>query len=706
MAWHWDRPVLLLTDPGGVLLSELLGQPLDVAFSLRLAINLSAGIAQVHGRSVIHKDIKPSNVFVDSLTGRSWLTGFGIASRLPRERQSPEPPEVIAGTLAYMAPEQTGRMNRSIDSRSDLYSLGITFYEMLTGSLPFTASDPMEWVHCHLARQPIPPRERATNIPNAVSAIIMKLLAKTAQERYQTAGGVGRDLRRCLDEYLRSSGVTEVQEEILELALGEHDVPDRLLTPETLYGRASEIETLLTAFDRIVAGGCTELVLVSGYSGIGKSSVVNELHKRLVPSRGLFAAGKFDQYKRDVPYATLVQAFQNLLRPLLTKSEAELGRWRDALSEALDPNGRLVVDLVPELKLIIGQQPPVAELTPHDAQRRFHLVFRRFISVFARPEHPLALFLDDLQWLDAATLELLEDLLTGADMQHLMLIGAYRNNEVNFAHPLARKLEAIRRDGGKVQEIILAPLAQQDLERLVADSLHCKMERATPLARLIHEKTAGNPFFAIQFLSELAEEGLLTFDHAEAGWIWDLNRIHAKGYTDNVVELMVGKLNRLPVQTQKAVQELACLGNGTDIATVVSVHGTSQKQVHLDLWEALRLELITHSEGSYAFIHDRIQEAAYFATSGTFARPLASPYWSLPPGKHDPKRDRGRSFRNCQPVQFGEYPDFRSQREGFGGRVELSCRKESQGVCCLQLGLYLSLSRDDPGGRGRVGAQV
>ena len=326
------RTMLVVKYTGGEPLDRLIGQPMEIGRFLRLAVGLSAALGRLHGGGLIHKDIKPANMLVDSETGRAWLTGFGIASRLPRERQSPEPPEFIAGTLAYMAPEQTGRINRSVDSRSDLYSLGVTFYEMLTGSLPFTASDPMEWVHCHIARHPEIPSDLLRSVPTAVSAITMKLLRKTVEERYQTAAGVESDLRRCLAEW-------ETQGLIHDFALSEHDTPDRLLIPEKLYGRDREIDTLLTAFDRIVAGGRPELVLVSGYSGIGKSAVVNELHKPLVPPRGLFASGKFDQYKRDIPYATLAQAFQSLIRPLLSKKEDDLRKWRDALRDALDPNG-------------------------------------------------------------------------------------------------------------------------------------------------------------------------------------------------------------------------------------------------------------------------------------------------------------------------------------------------------------------------------
>jgi PAS domain S-box-containing protein len=598
------RMTLVLEDPGGAPLDRLLGRPLDVSHFLRVAIPLTGALRRVHERGLIHKDIKPANILVDAASGGVWLTGFGIASRLPREHQVPAPPEVIAGTLAYMAPEQTGRMNRSVDSRSDLYALGVTFYEMLTGGLPFTAADPMEWVHCHIARQPAPPNERVAGVPGPLSAIVMKLLAKTAEQRYQTAAGVEADLRRCLAAW-------ESYGRIDQFPLGEHDGSDRLLIPERLYGREREIDILLASFDRVVANGTLEVVLVSGYSGIGKSSVVNELHKALVPPRGLFASGKFDQYKRDIPYTTLGQAFQSLVRALLTQSEAELGRWRDALREALGPNGQLIVNLAPELELVIGKQPPVADLPPQDAQNRFQMVFRRFVGVFARKEHPLALFLDDLQWLDTATLDLLAHLVTRSEVRHLLLVGAYRDNEVSPSHPLLRTLGAIRHAGTFVHEISLAPLAREDLRRLIADTLSCTPGRAAPLAQLVHEKTGGNPFFAIQFISALAEEGLLRFDHDAARWRWELDRLRAKGYTDNVVDLMVGRLTRLPVETQAALQQLACLGNVAEITMLSIVLGKSNDDIRSDLWDAVRLDLVKHLEGSYKFIHDRVQEAAY-----------------------------------------------------------------------------------------------
>jgi PAS domain S-box-containing protein len=598
------RTMLVLEDAGGEPLELLLGAPMEMGRFLSLAIEITRSLGRLHQRGLVHKDIKPANILVNGAVGDVRLTGFGIASRSPRERQLPRPPETIAGTLAYMAPEQTGRMNRSIDFRSDLYALGGTFYQMLTGALPFAAVDPMEWVHCHLARRPPAPAERLNDIPATVSAIVAKLLAKRAEDRYQTVAGLERDLRGCKIQW-------EAEGRIDDFPLGEHDTSDRLLIPEKLYGRRREVDTLLASFNRVVSGGAPELVLVSGYSGIGKSSVVNELQPVLVPPRGLFASGKFDQYKRDIPYSTLAQAFRSLIRPLLGKSEAELVHWRRALRDALGSNAALIVDLVPEVKLIMGEPPPVPELPPRDEQRRFQLVLRQFIGVFARPEHPLALFLDDLQWLDAATLDLLEDLLSRSELRNLLLIGAYRDNEVSAIHPLMRKLDAIKAAGRNIEEITLGPLGREHLAQLLADTLRCDSKRSAPLARLVHKKTGGNPFFAIQFISSLADERMLTFDHDAARWFWDFEQIHAKSYTDNVVDLLVAKLARLPAKTQLALQQMACLGNAAEVTMHAIVLGTSTEDVHAAQSEAVRQGLVERLEGSYKFIHDRVQEAAY-----------------------------------------------------------------------------------------------
>ncbi|MGF6171639.1 PAS domain S-box-containing protein [Pseudomonas moraviensis] len=598
------RVRLLFDDPGGEPLSRLLVAPLAIETCLEMAVNIAKALGHLHQRGLVHKDLKPQHILVLCRDGAARLTGFGLTSRVPRERQAPTPPETIAGTLAYMAPEQTGRMNRSIDSRSDLYAFGVSLYQMLTGSLPFSANEPMEWVHCHIARLPMPACERVATVPPMLSRVVMKLLAKTAEERYQTAAGVEHDLRRCLDDW-RRAGLIET------FTLNEQGAFERLLIPEKLYGREHEVQTLNDAFTGVVQTGAPALVLVSGYSGIGKSSVVSELHKVLVPTRGLFAAGKFDQYQRDVPYSTLVQAFQGLVRTLLGKRAEVLAQWREALLRALEPNARLITDLIPELKLIIGEPPAVPELEPQQAQQRFLLVLQRFIGVFAQAEHPLALFLDDLQWLDAATLDLLEDLLSRAEIPHLLLVGAYRDNEVDRDHPLSRTLTALRQAGVQIDEIRLAPLAGAHIEQLISESLRCPPASIVALARLVLDKTAGNPFFVIQFLYALAEEKLLIYEPERNRWRWDVHLINGKGYTDNVVDLMVGKLARLPLQTRQALQQLACLGNVARFDTLATVLGVPVPHVHAAVWPAVRLELVERQDGAYRFVHDRIHEAAY-----------------------------------------------------------------------------------------------
>src|ERR1700760_3732912 len=601
---HNGRIALALEDPGGTPLDRLLGRPLDVLHFLRIAIPLAGALRHVHERGLIHKNIKPANVLVNGATGAVKFTGFGIASRLARERQAPDPPETIAGTLAYMAPEQTGRMNRSVDSRSDLYALGVTFYELLTGALPFTAADPIELIHSHIAREPVPPGELASAVPAPLSMIVMKLLAKTAEERYQTAAGVEADLRKCLTAW-ESIG------RIDPFPLGLEDASERLMIPEKLYGREREIATLLAAFDRVVMHGGSELVLVSGYSGIGKSSVVNELHKVIVLPRGIFISGKFDLRLRDTPHSTLAQAFQGPIQQLLNGHTNNIARWRDAIKEAVGNQGRLLTDLIPDLVRLIGPQPTVAVLSPVDAEPRFQTVFQRFVGVFARAEHPLVIFVDDLQWLDPATLTLIEYLLLHPDTRHLLLIGAYRDNEVDSAHPLMLKLEALRRAGAKVDRIVLGPLSVDNVNQLLCDALRRAPDEMRPFAELVHKRSRGNPFFAGQFLTSLAEEALVEFDPHSRPWTWNIDALGDKKLSDNPVDLMIGRLRRLSPEAQEALKLLACLGNHADFTTLAKLRSESDEAMHASFRDAVRAGAAVPREGSYRFFHDRVQEAAY-----------------------------------------------------------------------------------------------
>jgi diguanylate cyclase (GGDEF)-like protein/PAS domain S-box-containing protein len=584
-------------------LTGLLQPPVDLTTFFPIATGIAAALSQVHRYGLVHKEIKPENIFATT-AGQVKLSGFGVASKLTCEQQSPAVPEFMLGSLAYMAPEQMGRMNRTVDFRSDLYALGVTFYQMMTGQLPFTATDPMKWLHCHVTLQPKPPREHLKTIPEPLSDIVMKLLTKNAEERYQTTEDLKADLEHCFDEWRKHGHITP-------FPLEARDIPRRLPIPEKLYGREREMETLLAAFNRVVAGGKPELALISGYTGVGKSAVVTELHKALVAPRGLFASGKFDQYKRGIPYATFAQAFKMLIHPLLGKSEADLEGWRRALQEALEPNGQLIVNLVPELKFIIGEQPPVPELEPQQLKARFQLVFRRFIGVFARPEHPLVLFIDDMQWLDTATLDLIENLLIQEDVQHLFLIGAYRDNEVGPDHPLTRKLVTICKAEAPATEIKLAPLTPADLTQMVMDSLHCELDRAVPLTELVQTKTAGNPFFTIQLLKTLTQKGLVYFDHDEGRWSWDLHRIQAKEHPDNIASLMAAKLTALPNNAQRALQQLACLGTTAQTQTLSLVLEAPEEEVATALQEAVDQEFIQRCGDTYSFVHDRVHEAAY-----------------------------------------------------------------------------------------------
>ncbi|XYI04115.1 AAA family ATPase [Sorangium sp. So ce1128] len=598
------QPALVVEDFGGRPLDQLQGGPMPLERFFPLALRVTAALAELHRHQVIHKDIKPQNLLYNPDTGELKITDLGIASRAPRESQDLTHAGLIEGSLAYMAPEQTGRMNRWIDERTDLYSLGVTFYEMLTGTLPFQANDPVEWVHCHIAQNPVPPHAIVPSVPPLLSAVVLKLMAKAAEDRYQSALGLRHDLDECFARW-RESGV------IHAFALGRRDLSHRFQVPQRLYGREREIEALRAAFARVVARGRPELVLVSGYSGIGKSSLVAELHKPVVRERGSFLSGKCDQYQRDIPYLPFLQAFRGLLQEILGASEDQVERFRQRLREALGPHGRLLADVLPEIERLVGPQAPMPELPPAEAQSRLHATLQRFVAAIAQREHPLVLFLDDLQWADAASLKLLEQLVTYTDAAHLLLVGSYRDNEVGPAHPLELTLADAKKRGAVVSDIVLAPLSAAHVGALVAEAVHASAEQVEPLARLVHEKTGGNPFFVLQFLIALHQEGLISLDAEAGAWRWDIAAIREKGFTDNVVELMAGKLLRLSVPTQDALKLAACLGNRLDLDTLAVVAKRPAAELREALEEAVREGLILCRGGTYRFLHDRVQQAAY-----------------------------------------------------------------------------------------------
>jgi len=602
---HPHRSSAGAASPASRPLEELLGEPFATRRFLELAIPIASALADVHAQGVIHKDVKPQNILVDEPARRVWLTGFAVASRIPGARQVPKNPALIEGTLPYMAPEQTGRMNRGVDRRADLYALGITFYRMLTGRHPFTAHDPLEWVHCHLARLPVPASEVLPSVPPMLSSIVTKLLEKAAEDRYQSAAGLRLDLERCLDAWVARGSVDP-------FPLAQIDVSDRFSIPEKLYGRESQTTALLQGFARMAESGRAALVVVSGEPGCGKSSLVSQIWGPTLRQRGLLAAAKFDQYQQDVPYSTLIGAFRSVVLELLTEPEDRLAAWRRALADALGPLAQVVAELVPELTLVVGHQAPPPALPVAEAQNRFFVAFQAFVDVFARREHPVALFLDDLQWADAASLRLLRSLVQNGEGRWLYVVAGLR--DVEPAHPARKMIDELRSGGAPVQDIGLGPLAPDDLERLVADTVSCRGDQARPLAQLVAAKTASNPFFVVQFLGMLHDEHLLEFDPTDRRWHWDLDRIRAKTFTDNVVDLVIAKLRRLPGETQKALEVMACAGSAVALELLALVLERPPADTSAVLWPAVLDGVLLSGDGAYRFAHDRIQQAAYLLT--------------------------------------------------------------------------------------------
>jgi len=616
-----DRVALVLKDPGGISLKTLIAKgPIPLADTLSTGIQLAAVLGELHRLGIIHKDVNPNNILIDSASGRVTLTDFGIASRLSSEQQAPRHPHLLEGTIAYMSPEQTGRMNRDVDYRTDLYSLGVTLYEMLTGRLPFDSSDPLELIHGHIARLPDPPSLRHPRVPEPVSQLVMRLLAKTPEERYQSADGLRADLERFAHEWTKTGAV-------MNRALGADDVPLRFVVPQRLYGREAEAAELRAAFERVTTG-TTELMLVSGYSGIGKTSLIHELYKALPRHRGHLIAGKFDQLARDVPYRAVVQAFRGLVRQALTESDQRIEEWAERLRPALGANAQVVIDVIPELEQILGPQRPAPELGAAEAQNRFNRLFQRFVGAMASPEHPLAVFLDDLQWADSATLALLPFLLTDHEISGLLLIGAYRDNEVPTTHPLRSLVADLVSRRVSVRELTLPPLDATQLRQFVADALRTDPQDAAVAADVVLTKTGGNPFFVKQLLQSLHRDGLITLDQVTGGWRVDLEGLEQVQVADNVLTLMTEKIARLAPHTQRALRLAACVGDRFDLQTLATVSEAAPAEAARDLWESIEEGLvlpveksygfapdlatgIDPSEIAYRFLHDRVQQAAY-----------------------------------------------------------------------------------------------
>lgn len=628
-----DRWVIILEDFGGKSIDLLhLAGHLSLTQFLPLAIDIVDILSQIHQRNFMHKDINPSNILLNPKTQQVKIIDFGIATMLSRENPTFRNPTLLEGTLAYISPEQTGRMNRAIDYRTDFYSLGVTFYELLTGHLPFHTTDPIELVHCHIAQQPTPIKAVIPEVPPIISDIVMKLMAKTAEDRYQSAHGLKADLVECLHKW-------QADQQIASFPLGLSDVIDRFQVPQKLYGRDQEIKRLLAAFNR-TSQGASELMLLVGYAGIGKSMLVQELYKPITQQRGYFISGKFDQLQRNIPYLPLIQAFRSLIQQLLTESATELAAWREKVLTNIESNGQILIEVIPEIELIIGPQPQVNKLPPQQAQNRFNFVFQNFIRTFAQPEHPLVIFLDDLQWADEPSLRLLHLLMTASEHGYIFVIGAYRDNEVSATHPLHLTLAAIKATNAIVDQITLSPLSLADITHFIDDALYRRVHTVGALAELVQTKTGGNPFFINEFLKALYNEGLLKFDSNCGNWQWDMDRIQAHNLTDNVIELLTAKVQQLPNETQRVLEMAACIGNQFDLHTLIMIHEKSQQEVVSSLWPAIVEGLIlplsdTYKlagipiEGmtnviaiSYKFAHDRIQQAIYSLISQAMQQSL------------------------------------------------------------------------------------
>ena len=609
---HRDITALVLADVGGAPLTTHLGRAMGVHRFLDLAVPISAALATLHESNLLHNNLSPDNIVLLDHGDRAMLNGFHQAAHVPFG-SSDIAGGMFEGALAYLSPEQTGRMNRGVDYRSDLYALGVAFYAMLVGTAPFAADDLLGWAYCHIARSPRPLTEVAPHVPEALGERIMRLLRKDADERYQSTAALHEDLLACRTAWQQS-------QRLPDLSARWHDVSDRFSVPQRLYGRTQEVNTLLDAFTRVSDNGTPEVVVVGGYSGIGKSALVNELQIPIVRAHGHFVSGKFDQYKRDMPFATLAQALTDRVAQMLTESESRLGFWRERLGAALGTQGRVITDLIPTLEWVMGPQPELSDLGPAETQNRFNIVFVNFVRALTDKTQPLVLFLDDMQWADGATLAMLNMLLTVPDIRHLLLIVAYRDNEVHASHAFAVALDGLRKRGVPIRNITLEALPLDSVCRWVADTLHTQNDAALPLAQLIVGKTQGNPFFVREFLKTLYQEKLIEYQRDTRAWRWDTQRIAAHGISENVVELMVRRITNLPEALQNVLKQAACMGSQFNANVLAVVAQYREDALELLLQDAVDVGVVStvHTQHTqhvtapvYRFQHDRIQQAAY-----------------------------------------------------------------------------------------------
>lgn len=604
--YGWDKQnhthrIYLEYIPGMTLLEYKSTKP-SLKDILIVFISMARAMSELHHKSFIHNHLSPENILVKTDTLTAEIIDLSRCTTHNLQQANTVNPSKFAGSAEYMAPEQTGRMNRVVDQRSDLYSMGILLYEFLTGSPPFKHSDLLELVHAHIAIQPKAIEELDPNCPEPLCAITHKLLQKNADDRYQSASGLLVDLEICLKEW-------DSKNQIQSFELAQIDVSPRFHLSQKLYGRENELQLIISTFEKATRGQ-THLLLVSGYSGTGKSALVSEIYKPITAKKGYFIEGKFDQFQRSIPYYAFVKAFDALIHIMLTESASRIERIKTRMLEVLGQEGKVLTDVMPSFELIIGKQPPIAEINGEDTQNRFNYIFQKWLSAMCSEQHPIVLFIDDLQWADSASLDLLRALMLNPN-NNFLCICAYRDNEVSQAHPFPITVNQLREQGTRIEQIHLDNLSLDNIENLLADSLFRDINSIKSLAELIYRKTNGNAFFVVQFLKSLADKGLLSLNPKTNQWEWDLAELNKLSNTDNVVDFMAEKIKVLDPQTQSIFKVAACLGSIFSVKELIKVSHFSPEVIDVELDTLQNEGLIIKLEDAFKFAHDRIQQAIY-----------------------------------------------------------------------------------------------